>query len=113
MTILCRVAQRGICSGVDEISSSAYESIQCWRCPRLLEVANPKLFPVYKSPIYLPFGFSFRRCAGETLNYFVIQRFKAKLKRLRFIFLAERPLGTKRVPVAPFTSYYDTIFVDF
>lgn len=79
----------------------------------VIEKANPKLFPMFQRPTYLPFGQLYRRCAGETLNYFLVQKLIARFADLEW---EVRPIPlppdfTRYVTLAPFTAVPDNIFV--
>jgi hypothetical protein len=79
----------------------------------VLEKDNPKLFPVFDTPRYFPFGPSYRRCAGETLNYFLTEKL---IKRFADLEWEVRPvLSPPDYPsyetLAPFTAVPNNIFV--
>lgn len=74
----------------------------------IVDKCNIKLIPVYSTPMYIPFGFGYRRCPGEVLNYFITLKLMEKIKDLKFEFRA----GIyPEVPLAPFTDHPDNIFV--
>ena len=79
----------------------------------VLDKSNPKLFPVPPVPIYLPFGTSYRRCAGETLNYFLVEKLLERFSDLEFEVrpLPSPPDFTKYQTLAPFTAVPNNIFV--
>lgn len=89
----------------------------------VLPLSSPTLFPVFPvvagATSYYPFGFGYRRCAGEVLNYFLglmmLEKFQllfnapelAGATRFRF----DPPTGALVTP-APFTFVPDNIFVN-
>jgi hypothetical protein len=79
----------------------------------VLEKDNPKLFPVFDSPLYLPFGPGYRRCAGETLNYFFTEKMITRFASLKFKVMPLDVIDyTKYQTVGPFTAVPNNIYVD-
>jgi hypothetical protein len=86
-------------------------------------ISNNKIIPVFPpgtgqgEPTYYPFGFGYRRCAGEIFSYFVTQMMFEKFQYLfnnpknegntRFEFT----IGGPEISPAPFTFIPDNIFV--
>lgn len=74
----------------------------------LVDLCNPKLFPVFKLLKYYPFGAGYRRCAGEAFNMIF-----TKLIFDRFIntpFEFRNITNPDPVTLAPFVFAPDTIF---
>ncbi|MCL6574475.1 MAG: hypothetical protein K6T88_22810, partial [Bacillus sp. (in: Bacteria)] len=79
----------------------------------VVEKSNPNLFPIFDRPTYLPFGQLYRRCAGETLNYFVLEKLINRFAELEWEVhpIPLPPDFTKYITLAPFTAVPDNIFV--
>jgi hypothetical protein len=60
-------------------------------------------------PIYAPFGFGYRRCAGELFSYFCTVKLFDRFKDVEFLF--DPSVQTPLVTVAPFTQVPDNVFV--
>jgi hypothetical protein len=78
----------------------------------VLEKSNPKLFPVFDKPLYLPFGMGYRRCAGETLNMFFTEKMIARFADLSFEVreLPSPPDYTLYQTLGPFTAVPNNIY---
>jgi hypothetical protein len=75
--------------------------------------SEPNLIPVLSSPLYLPFGPSYRRCAGEILVYFItsliIEKFKNVVFEVRH--LPEPPIYSTFITLAPYKAVPNNIYV--
>ena len=80
----------------------------------VLQLGNPNIIPVLSTPLYLPKGMAYRRCAGEIQNYYFITKAILKFKDLNWkvLPLPSPPDYNKYITVGPFTAYPDNIFVD-
>ena len=75
----------------------------------LVDLCNPKMFPVFKVPKYFPFGAGYRRCAGEAFNMLVTKLVFDRFAELTFEQRAIPP-DTPLVTLAPFVAKPDDIY---
>lgn len=75
----------------------------------VLDKCNPKVQPVFASPIYCPFGLGYRRCAGEEWVMYVFLPLIEALVDLVFYF--DPTITVPSVPLAPFVVVPDNVFV--
>jgi hypothetical protein len=76
----------------------------------VLDICNPKMMPVYPTALYAPFGFGYRRCAGEFLAMMIGMKLLERFKDVSYVFKTPDPNGPL-IPLAPFVRVPDNLFV--
>lgn len=66
--------------------------------------------PVLDRPSYVPFGFGYRACAGQTLSLLVLKKIFDEFCQIKWVYVESS--NFPKVPVAPFKTVYDNIFAE-
>ena len=74
----------------------------------VLDKSQPGFMPVYQTPIYMPFGLGYRRCAAEIFNYLTVIKLLETLAQMQF-WQSNAPTSTK-VTIGPFVQANDNIY---
>jgi hypothetical protein len=59
----------------------------------VIQKTNEQVVPVFKRPTYVPFGMSYRRCAGEVFVYYMTDKILERFSDLSFQF---HPIDTDK-----------------
>jgi hypothetical protein len=80
----------------------------------LIQKSNPNFQPIYSQPLYLPFGFAYRRCPGEFLNNYIGIKLIEKFAHVwwKVMPLSDVPDYDTYETLAPYKAVPNNIYMD-
>jgi cytochrome P450 len=84
-----------------ELTNSAFGTVYA--------TVGGKAYPVVDTAGYAPFGFGYRRCAGELLTVEFVKEFLRRVWKDRITFVKLGPANPEKLPVGPGTVIPDNI----